>query len=71
MNVIDKQAKDINVSDEDKKFIANFYKYAFVGIIQDWIEDGMKEEPENIINKLNHIIEGNLEKALENLKCSK
>ncbi len=71
MNVIDEQAKDINVSDEDKKFIANFYKYAFVGIIQDWIEDGMKEEPENIINKLNHIIEGNLEKALENLKCSK
>ena len=53
MNVIDEQAKDINVSDEDKKFIANFYKYAFVWIIQDWIEDGMKEEPENIINKLN------------------
>lgn len=71
MNVIDEQAKDINVSDEDKKFIANFYKYAFVGIIQDWIEDGMKEEPENIINKLNHIIEGNLEKALEKIKCSK
>ena len=71
MNVIDEQSKDINVSSEDKKFIANFYKYGFVGIIQEWIEDGMKEQPENIIKKLNNIIEGDLEKALDNLKCSK
>ena len=71
MNVIDEQSKNINVSSEDKKFIANFYKYGFVGIIQEWIEDGMKEQPENIIKKLNNIIEGDLEKALDNLKCSK
>lgn len=71
MNVIDEQSKNMNVSDEDKKFIANFYKYGFVGIIQDWIEAGMKEEPENIIKKLNNVIEGNLENALEKLKCSK
>lgn len=71
MNVIDEQSKNINVSSEDKKFIANFYKYGFVGIIQEWIEDGMKEQPENIIKKLNNIIEGDLEKALDNLKYSK
>lgn len=71
MNVIDEQSKDINVSSEDKKFIANFYKYGFVGIIQEWIENGMKEKPEDIIKKLNNIIEGNFEKALDNLKCSK
>lgn len=70
MNVINELSKEINVSDEDKKFIANFYKYGFVGIIQEWIEDEMKEKPEDIIKKLNNIIEGNLEKALENLKCS-
>ena len=71
MNVIDEQSKNINVSCEDKKFIANFYKYGFVGIIQEWIEDEMKEKPEDIIKKLNNIIEGNFEKALDNLKCSK
>ncbi len=71
MNVINEQAKDINVSNEDKKFIANFYKYGFVGIVQEWIEDGMKEKPRDIIKKLNNIIEGDLKKALDNLKCNK
>lgn len=71
MNVIEEQSKDMNVREEDKKFIANFYKYGFVGIIQEWIEAGMKEEPENIIKKLNNIIEGNLESALVKLNCNK
>lgn len=72
MNVIDEKSKKLNVNIEDKKFIANFYKYGFVGIVQDWIESGMKEGPKNIITKLNSIIDGNFENALENLdKTSK
>ena len=51
---------------ENKKFIADFYKYAFVGLVQEWIENGMEENPEEIINKLSKIVEGNFEKALDN-----
>ena len=47
---------------------ADFYKYGFVGILQEWIEDGMKEEPEIIIKKLNNIIEGDFKKALEKMQ---
>lgn len=70
MNIIDEKSKGMKVRKEDKQFIADFYKYGFVGIMQDWIETGMKEKPDNIIKKLNSIIEGNFENALEKLKCS-
>jgi len=70
MNIIDEKSKGMKVRREDKQFMADFYKYGFVGIMQDWIESGMKEKPDNIIKKLNSIIEGNFENALEKLKCS-
>ena len=67
MNIIEEKSKKLNVKEEDKEFIANFYKYGFVGIVQDWIESGMKENPNNIIDKLYSIRDGNFENALENL----
>ena len=30
----------MSVREEDKKFIADFYKYAFVGMMLDWIRQG-------------------------------
>ena len=66
--VVEEKCKGKNVTQEDKQFIANFYKYGFVGILQKWIEDGMKEEPEGIIRKLNNIIEGDFKKALEKMQ---
>ena len=56
------------IKKEDKKFMADFYKYGFVGILQEWIEDGMKEQLEVIIKKLNDIIEGDFKKALEKMQ---
>lgn len=67
MNIIEEKSKKLKVKEEDKKFIANFYKYGFVGIVQDWIENGMKENPNDIIEKLNSVIDGSFENALENL----
>ena len=64
INVIEEKARNVNIKNENKKFIADFYKYGFVGIIQDWITGGMKENPENVIKKLNLILEGNFEKAI-------
>ena len=67
MNVIEEKSKSLNVEEENKEFMADFYKYGFVGIVQDWIENGMKEDPNNIISKLRGIIDGNFENSLENL----
>lgn len=60
-----KQLK-LDVSDEDKKFIASFYKYAIVGIVLDWLEGGMKSEPDDLIAKMSTLLTGTLRTALEN-----
>ena len=69
-DVVEEKCSRDHLPETDKQFIADFYKYGFVGIMQDWIESGMKEKPDNIIKKLNSIIEGKFENALEKLKCS-
>lgn len=71
IDVVDEKSKEMKVSENDKKFIADFYKYAFVGIVLDWIKDGMKEKPEAIIEKLSKLIHGNITRALNNYRSDK
>ncbi len=35
--IVDEQSQGRKLRQEDKAFIANFYKYAFVGLMMDWI----------------------------------
>lgn len=65
INVVEEKSEGLSVREEDKRFIAEFYKYGFVGLILDWISNGMKEKPEDIIEQLKKLIQGNFEKALE------
>lgn len=69
--VVDEEAHEIKVREEDKKFITNFYQAAFVGIIQNWIQNGMKENPNELTEKLNKILDGNFKKALNSLRYDK
>ena len=50
---------------DDKEFIASFYKYAFLGIMLNWIDNGMKEDPSDIITRLSILVEGDLSSAVE------
>ena len=65
IDVVNEEAKDMAVSEEDRSFIADFYKYAFVGMMLDWIRENMKEDPKTIIEKLSPLMQGNFRKALE------
>lgn len=40
--VVEEQAVGMSVRPEDKAFIANVYKYAFVGLMLDWIKHDMR-----------------------------
>lgn len=53
------------VKDENKQFIADFYKYAFVGILLNWIKNDMKEDPKKIIDQLSIMISGDITNALK------
>ena len=57
LSILNKKVDNHNFTDKDKEFIANFYSHAFVGTLSDWVHDGMKESPKEIINRINKIIE--------------
>ena len=62
--VVEEQAAGMSVRPEDKAFIANVYKYAFVGLMLDWIKHDMKGEPKQIIDRLDRVIHGSIAAAL-------
>lgn len=70
IGVIEEKATDMTVRDDDKAFIANFYKYAFVGLMLEWISTGMKEKPAAIIDRISILIHGDIKKALEKFHIS-
>lgn len=64
-DVVDEQAAHLSVREEDKVFIANVYKYAFVGLMLEWIRDGMKEDPGHLVDRLSVVMQGAFTAALE------
>ena len=71
IDVVTEKSVGMAVSDEDKKFIADFYKYAFVGIMLNWIRNDMKEEPKQIVDRLSVLIHGNITRTLNNVRTDK
>jgi probable dihydroxyacetone kinase regulator len=69
--VVDELAKGMEVREEDKVFLANFYKYAFVGIVFDWIGHDMVADPKEIIDHLSILIKGSMAQALSNYRLDK
>lgn len=65
IGVVEEQAAGMVVRDSDKKFIADFYKFAFVGLLLDWIRRGMKDDPEKIVEHISVLIQGNIKRALD------
>ena len=71
IDVVEEKAKGMSVRSEDKAFIANFYKYAFVGLMLDWVKNNMKDDPQNIIEHLSLLVSGNITTALERYRTDK
>ena len=55
---------DGDIAEKDKKFIACVYAYAFVGIMVDWISDGMKESSEEMVDRVYKIVMSNFDRTL-------
>lgn len=70
LGVINEVAKDFSISEEDCHLILAFYKYAFVGLVLDWIKGGMKEEPQMIVDKISKLLQGQFLLAIKNLSIS-
>ncbi len=68
VGVVQEKSKDLDISGEDKKFIANFYKYGFVGIMLEWIQEGMKEDIEELVNKMNLTLHNTVTTSIRNFQ---
>jgi hypothetical protein len=68
---VEEKADSMPVRNDDKAFIAHFYKYAFVGLMLEWIGTGMKEEPAVIVERLSIMIQGDIANALEKFRSDR
>ena len=63
---VDKQAVGMNVNERDKELIILFYKHAVVGIVLEWLQRRMKDEPEAAISRLLELMDNSVKNALKN-----
>ena len=64
--VVDEQSQGSGISEADREFIAEFYKYSFVGIMLDWIRQGMASDPRAIVRKISAAMHGSIANAIRN-----
>lgn len=65
LGVVEERAANMTVREKDKLFIAKFYQFSFVGTMLKWIDTGMKEKPEYIVERTATLIHGSITRALE------
>ena len=65
-SVVEEKAEGFAVTEEEKTFIAEFYKYGFVGVMLDWIQGGMKADYAKIVEKISITMQGNISGSIRN-----
>lgn len=63
--IVNEISEDMKVTEDKKKFIVKFYTPAFIALVAEWMEDGMKEKPEEIIENVSILLDGSVKRALE------
>ena len=64
--VVEEKTAGMQIREEQKEFIANFYKYSFVGIMLDWIKQGMKEDYSEIVDNMALTLHGSITNSVQN-----
>ena len=54
------------ITKEQNNFISDFYKYSFVGIMLDWIRQGMRSDYVSICDNMCITIHGNITNSIQN-----
>ena len=53
------------MQEDGKEFVARFYTLSLCSLVVHWMKNGMKESPEDLIEKLSLTIQGNIRSAME------
>lgn len=54
-----------DVPELDRELIIHFYKCGLSGMVLDWVGEGMKADPEQMIQSLGALLEGSISAAME------
>ena len=57
--------KQITLEAGDTRFIVNFYRHVFNGLMMDWVNEGMKDEPEILLRRLQVMLDGSIIRYIE------
>lgn len=68
VDVVEEKCKDIDLPQANKAFIAEFYKYGFVGVMLDWIERGMKDDYAKIVDMMSVTLRGSIVNSIHNFE---
>ena len=71
LSVVEEKSSGMAISESDKKFIAKFYEYAFIGIMLEWIDNGMREDAAVIVERTSQLVHGNVLRALNAFRADK
>ena len=67
LDVVEELSQPYSLSEQDRAYITNFYKHAFVGVMLDWVRDGMQAPPEEVVGRVSLMTRGQLLLAIQNL----
>ena len=63
--LITEKSVGAQIAEETKTFIADFYTYAFVGLVLKWARSGMKENPREYIDRIKELIDSSMLRELD------
>ena len=66
-DVVAEQAAGLDLPPADKALIARFFAHGFVGLVLDWIDDGMRESPQHLVSRLGLVVHGDMGSAIERM----
>lgn len=67
-DVVDEHAARRCVREQDRDFIARFFAHALIGTVLDWIARDMRDDPQQLVQRVATIADGAIETALDRLE---
>ena len=66
--MVEEKCRGSELTPKHKKFITDFYKFGFVGIMLEWIEHGMKEDYMEVVENMSVMLHGNIVHSIQNFE---
>ena len=68
--VVDEKSAGAPISEAQRAFIADFYKYSFVGVMLEWIRRGMRDDYRALARDVGLTMQGAVDNAIRNFAAA-